>query len=262
MTVTHGYVDQLPLLYDHVPLYKARRDVAFYVELAGESKGPVLEVGCGSGRILIPTARKGIRIDGLDSSAAMLQRCATKLREESDEMRSLVTLHEGSATQFDLGVRYGLITAPFRVLQHLLTIEEQLAFFGSVSRHLGPGGRVALDVFNPNFQALVAADGVEREDTPPTPLPDGRLFRRTGRVKRVRKVDQVSEIELTYYLVNESGEETRYFVHTFDMRWYLRNELVLLVERAGFQIEEIFGDFDSSPLTDDSPEIIVLAVRR
>ena len=262
MALTHGYVDELPLLYDHVPLYRARRDVAFYVELAAESKGPVLEVGCGSGRILLPIARKGIRIDGLDSSAAMLQRCATKLREESDETRSLVALHEGTAAQFDLGKRFGLITAPFRVLQHLISLEEQLAFLASAGRHLAPGGRVVFDVFNPNFQALVAADGVERQDTPATPLPDGRLFRRAGRVKRVRKVDQVSEIELTYYLVNESGEETRYFVHSFDMRWYLRNELVLLVERAGFQVEDIFGDFDHSPLTDDSPEIIVMATRR
>jgi hypothetical protein len=191
----------------------------------------------------------------------MLQRCAAKLREESDETRNLVTLHEGTATQFDLGKRYGLITAPFRVLQHLLSLDDQLGFFASTSRHLAPGSRVVFDVFNPNFEALVTADGVEREDTPPTPLADGRLFRRTGRVKRVRKVDQVSEIELTYYLVNESGEETRYFVHSFDMRWYLRNELVLLVERAGFQIENIFGDFDSSPLADDSPEIIVVAIR-
>ena len=117
------------------------------------------------------------------------------------------------------------------------------------------------DVFNPNFAALVSADGVEREDTPPTPLPDGRVFRRTARVKRVRKIDQISEIEITYYLVNENGEDTRLFVHSFDMRWYLRNEIVLLVERGGFRIEELFGDFDRSPVTDDSPEIIVVATR-
>jgi len=262
MTVTKGYAGELPLLYDHIPLYKARRDVAFYLDLAGESKGPVLEVGCGSGRILLPIARKGIQIDGLDSSPAMLQRCATKLGDETAETRALVTLHEGTATEFNLGKRYGLITAPFRVLQHLLWLDEQLAFFATASRHLAPGARLAFDVFNPNFAALVAADGIEHEDTPPTPLPDGRVFRRTGRVKRVRKVDQVSEIELTYYLVNENAEDTRLFVHAFDMRWYLRNELVLLVERAGFQIENVFGDFDNSPLSDDSPEIIVVAMRK
>ena len=262
MTQPSNYPDELPLFYDQVPLYKARRDVAFYVDLATASKGPVLEVGCGSGRILLPTARKGIRIDGLDSSSAMLERCATKLEEETSETRSLVTLHQGDASDFNLDERYALITAPFRVVQHLISLDEQLGFLESAARHLVSGGRLAFDVFNPNFAALVTADGVEREDTPPTPLPDGRLFRRTARVKRVRKVDQVSEIELTYYSVNENGEDTRVFVHAFDMRWYLRNELVLLVERGGFEIEKIYGDLDRSPLTDDSPDIIVVAVRR
>ena len=262
MTETHGYIDELPLLYDQVPLYKARRDVAFYVDLAMDSKGPVLEVGCGSGRILLPTARKGVRIDGVDSSAAMLQRCASKLAEEANETRSLVNLYQDRASHFQLGKVYRLITAPFRVVQHLLSLDEQLGFLHSASRHLEPGGRLVFDVFNPNLSALVAADGTEREDTPPTPLPDGRLFRRTARVKRVRRVDQISEVELIYYLVSDSGEETRLFTHAFDMRWYLRNELVLLVERGGFEIEEIYGDLDRSPITDDSPDIIVVARRR
>jgi hypothetical protein len=74
-------------------------------------------------------------------------------------------------------------------------------------------------------------------------------------------VDQISEVELTYYLVGAGGEDTPLFVHAFDMRWFLRNELVLLVERGGFEIEEIYGDLDRSPLTDDSPDIIVVARR-
>lgn len=261
MTETHGYIDELPLLYDQVPLYKARRDVAFYVDLATAAKGPVLEVGCGTGRILLPTARKGIRIDGVDSSAAMLQRCASKLAEEANETRSLVTLYQDRASHFQLGKLYRLITAPFRVVQHLISIDEQMGFLESAARHLPSGGRLVFDVFNPNFAALVAADGAEREDTPPTPLPDGRVFRRTARVKRVRLVDQISEIEMTYYVVNENGEDTPLFVHAFEMRWYLRNELVLLVERGGFRIEELFGDLDRSPVTDDSPDIIVVATR-
>lgn len=257
----NGYVDELPLLYDHVPLYEARRDVEFYLEEAKRCGGSVLEVGCGTGRILLPIARAGIRIDGLDSSAAMLERCKAKLGAESRATADLVHLHSGSAGSFDVGKKFQLVTAPFRVAQHLIRIDEQLAFLTSAARHLERGGKLIFDVFNPNFAALVAADGVEREDTPPTRLPDGRVFRRTGRVKRVRRVDQVSEIELTYYIVRDGGEDARLFVHSFDMRWYLRAELIHLVERGGFGVSAIYGDFDRSPLTDDSPEIIIVAER-
>lgn len=257
----NGYVDDLPLLYDHVPLYEARRDVQFYLEEAKKCGGSVLEVGCGTGRILLPIARAGIRIDGLDSSPAMLERCKEKLSVESRATADLVHLHAGSASNFDVAKKFQLVTAPFRVAQHLIRIDEQLAFLTNAARHLDRGGKLIFDVFNPNFAALVAADGVEREDTPPTRLPDGRVFRRTTRVKRVRRVDQVSEIEITYYMVKEGGEDARLFIHSFDMRWYMRAELIHLVERGGFGVSAIYGDFDRSPLTDDSPDIIIVAER-
>jgi SAM-dependent methyltransferase len=249
----------LPATYDSVPLYSDRRDVQFYVEEAHAAGGSVLEVGCGTGRILLPIARSGHSMDGLDSSPQMLDRCRAKLAEEPDAVRHRVTLHQGDARDFDLGRQFDLVIAPFRVVQHLTTIEHQLAFLDSVARHLAPGGRLAFDVFNPNFTALTNADGVEREDTPETKLPDGRSFRRAGRVARVRWVDQVSEIELIYYI--SSGASIERHVMSFDMRWYLRAELVHLIARAGFRVRTLYGDFDRSPLTDKSPEQIVCAER-
>jgi hypothetical protein len=144
-------------------------------------------------------------------------------------------------------------------MQHLTTIEDQLAFLHSAARHLTPGGRLAFDVFNPDFNALVSADGTEREDTPNTRLPDGRSFRRAGRVARVRWIDQVSEIELIYYVTPKSGGRVERHVQSFDMRWFLRAELVHLLARAGFRVRSIYGDFDRSPLSDKSPEQIVCA---
>jgi SAM-dependent methyltransferase len=191
----------------------------------------------------------------------MLERCREKLRDEDKAVRGRVSLHQGDARTFDLGRQFGLVIAPFRVVQHLTTIDDQLGFLHSVARHLAPGGQLVFDVFNPNFAALAAADGTEREDTPDTPLPDGRSFRRTGRVSRVRLVDQVSEIELIYYISTKSGEKTERRVQSFDMRWYLRAELVHLLARGGFSVRSIYGDFDRSPLTDKSPEQIVCAER-
>lgn len=251
----------LPIVYDNVPAYINRRDVAFYVDEAHDESGSVLEVGCGTGRILLPIARAGQTIAGLDASPQMLQRCEAKVREEANAVRGRVSLHEGDARTFDLGRHFDLVIAPFRVVQHLTTIDDQLGFLDSVARHLAPGGRLAFDVFNPNFIALAAADGTEHEDTPETSLPDGRSFRRAGRVSRVRWIDQVSEIELIYYISSDSGKKVQRHVQSFDMRWFLRAELVHLLARAGFGVRSIYGDFDRSPLSDKSPEQIVCAER-
>ena len=251
----------LPVIYDSVPLYVNRRDVQFYVDEARSAGGRVLEVGCGTGRILLPIARSGHTIEGLDSSPQMLARCEAKLRAESDPVRGRVTLQQGDARSFDLGRQFDLVIAPFRVVQHLTTIDAQLGFLSSVAKHLAPGGRFTFDVFNPDFAKLVSADGTERQDTPETPMAGGRWFRRAGRVSRVRWIDQVSEIELVYYVSSEPGGKVERYVQSFDMRWYLRAELVNLLARAGFSVRSVYGDFDRSPLTDKSPEQVVCAER-
>lgn len=248
-------------LYDFVPVYSSRADVAFYVEEARVSGGDVLEIGCGTGRVLIPTARAGIAINGLDESSEMLARCEASLHREPANVRDRVRLHRADARDFNLGKQFDLVTAPFRVMQHQVTIDEQLRVLDAVSAHLRTSGRFVFDVFNPSFRALVSADGGEHEDVPETQLPDGRVFRRTARVKRVRFLDQVSEVELIYYLASAPGEEPRRAVQSFDMRWYLREELVHLLARAGFTVSAMYGDFDRSPLTDESKEIVVVAIR-
>src|SRR6266852_640883 len=108
----------------------------------------------------------------------MLERCRANLAAEPAAVQGRVRLVLNDMRTFDLGATYSLIIAPFRVVQHLTTF----------------------DVFNPRFDMLVGADGVEREDTPEQRLPDGRTFRRAYRVARVRWLDQVSEAELVYYV--------------------------------------------------------------
>ena len=248
--------DDIPdfgLLYDHVPLYLERQDLDFYVAEAKASGGRVLEVGCGTGRILLPTARAGCTITGIDSSRHMLARCRTKLAAEPAAVQSRVTLTQHEMRSFSLDGTFALITAPFRVVQHLITQEDQLQFLAAARRHLAPGGRLVFDVFNPRFDMLVSADGVEREDMPEQPLPDGRRVRRSYRIARVRWVDQVSESELIYYV------DGKRYVQAFEMRWYLAAELRNLLARAGFRAREIYGDFQRGPLVDGCPEMVVVA---
>ena len=256
--------DSIPafgLLYDSVPAYAARGDVRFYVAEAARERGPVLELGCGTGRVLLPMARAGATVVGLDGSRQMLARCREKLEGESGTTRARATLRQGDVRDFDAGATFRLVVAPFRVLQHLVAIEDQLRCLEAVARHLAPGGRFIFDVFNPHFASLTADRSREQEDTPEQVLADGRSLRRTVKIPRVRWTEQVSETELIYYLSERPAAPPTRHVQAFEMRWYVRAELIHLLARSGLRVQAIYGDFDRSPLADGSPEQVVCAER-
>src|SRR5881409_766472 len=124
-----GSDDYAPIadLYDLVPLYNERSDIAFFVEAALAAGGSVLELGCGTGRVLIPTARAGVEIVGVDASPHMLRVCHERLQPEPDAVRSRVTLVQADMRSFEIDRRFTLATIPFRPFQHLLTVDDQLA---------------------------------------------------------------------------------------------------------------------------------------
>jgi SAM-dependent methyltransferase len=262
MNANYDAQAEIAELYDHVPLYKNRRDAAFYVDLCRAAKGEVLELGCGTGRILIRAAQAGCTITGLDQSGFMLERCRSKMRSLASEVHRRVTLVEADMTNFSLGHTFALATVPFRPLQHLVSVEEQLGLLDCVRRHLMPGGKLALDVFHPDLKRLASpATPEEIEDTAEHTLADGRRLRRTFRLTAKRIAGQINDAELIYYLQDQSGSTTR-IVHAFPLRYFFRFELEHLLARAGFEIAEFFGDFDRSPFTDSSPEMIVIAARK
>ncbi|HZN12158.1 MAG TPA: class I SAM-dependent methyltransferase, partial [Blastocatellia bacterium] len=116
-----GYddIDAVGELYDQVPIYTSRSDQEFYLDAARAAAGKILEVGCGTGRVLVPTARLGREVVGLDRSHRMLARCREKVAQEPDDVRRRVRLHEGDMRDFDLGEQFALATIPFRPFQHL-----------------------------------------------------------------------------------------------------------------------------------------------
>ncbi len=248
--------------YDHVPPYKNRQDVAFYVDMARESGGPVLEIGCGTGRVLIPTARAGVDIVGLDSSERMLATCREKLSQESEDVRSRVDLVRGDMRRFDLGKTFRLITTPFRPFQHLITVEDQLSCLSCVRRHLAEGGTFVLDLFNPDLRRLV--DGkylTEQEEEEPFSMPDGRRVVRRYRTVSRDPFNQVSQNELIYYVTHPDGREDR-FVHAFPFRHLFRFEAEHLLARAGFVVENVYADFDRSQYGSKYPGELILVARR
>lgn len=249
-------------LYDHVVPYSQRQDVAFFVEAAQAAGGPVLEVGCGTGRVLIPTARAGVDIIGLDASPQMLAVCRDKLRQEPAEVHARVRLVEADMRHFALGHTFHLVTLPFRPFQHVLTVEEQLACLTCLHRHLVPGGRLILDIFNPSLDALTRDDlGQEYGEEPAFTTPDGRrVIRRAKTVARDRW-HQINQVELIYDITSPDGHTER-LVHAFSMRYLFRFEAEHLLARCGFEIEHVYADYDRSPYGSQYPGELIFVAKK
>ncbi len=252
--------DSVAEYYDAAYEVTDRRDVQFFVDAAEHSAGPTLELGCGTGRVLIPTAAAGHAITGLDLSPQMLALCRDKLSRQPDEVQARVRLVEGDMTNFDTGQTYSLVTIPFRPFQHLVTVAEQRAALECINRHLVPGGRLILDLFNPDPLRLVPNPDYagEFEDLPVTELADGRRLRRTVRVAAYHREQQYNEVELIYYVTHRDGRQER-LVQAFPMRYFFRYEVEHLLELCGFSAVDIFGGYDRSTFSSDSSEMIFVA---
>jgi SAM-dependent methyltransferase len=264
MTDASGYED-FPFtaeFYDRIVPYKERADVAFFVQAAQESGGPVLEVGCGTGRILIPTARAGIQITGLDLAESMLAVCREQLQAEGEDVRARVQLVQADMRNFDLAQTFRLVTLPFRPFQHLTTVEDQLACLGCIHRHLAPQGRLVLDLFNPSLNYLTSDTlGLEMSEEPEFSMPDGRRVTRCSKVVARDYFNQVNQVELIYYITHPDGRTER-LVHPFPMRYLFRFEAEHLLARSGFAVEQVYAGYDRSPYGSKYPGELIFVAKK
>jgi SAM-dependent methyltransferase len=248
--------------YDGFGLYAGRRDVAFFVDEARRSGGPVLELGCGTGRVAIPTARAGVEICGLDASAEMLARFREKLAAEPADVQRRVSLVQGDMRAFDLGRRFRLVTLPFRPFQHLVSVQDQLACLARVRAHLTEDGRLILDLFNPWLRYLTDDSRLEeRPEGEPFALPDGRRVVRLAKIAKRDLLHQVQDVELIYEVTHADGRRER-IVERFPMRYLFRYEAEHLLVRAGFEVEALYSDYERSPFGAHDPGELIFVARR
>lgn len=245
--------------YDHLPMVAGRRDLDLYLEFTHRLGDPILELGCGTGRILLPLAEAGYRITGLDFSQGMLSKCREKLERMSRETQQRVTLIQGNMTRFDLREIFPLIIIPFRPFQHLLSVGAQLDCLHCVRRHLAPGGKLILDVFQPDPRRM--HDPAFTQESAPYPeihLPDGRRVALRERIAAFHRAEQTNDVEMIFQVTHPDGRVER-LVHAFTVRYFFRFEVEHVLARCGFRVAELFGDFDRSLLRDNSPEMIFVA---
>jgi SAM-dependent methyltransferase len=244
-------------IYDYwAAVRSADRDLDFYIGLAKESKGPVLELGCGTGRVLFPLAREGVEVAGLDISTHMLTVARRKLDKECTHVQRRVSLVQGDMASFSLEGKFGLIIAPSRAFQVLLERDAQKNCLECCARHLLPGGRLALNVFHPRLSRLAAAEGVEEPQWDFTG-PYGLQIRQTGHTAYDLANQRLSS-RVRYESTSRIGQ-VAVREYPLELRYFFRYEMEWLLEAGGFEVEAVYGEFDRSPLSADSPEMIFVA---
>lgn len=235
-------------LYDRPDLYDlmASPDPTlerFYVEIARERGGRVLDLACGSGRLTIPLARAGLDVLGGDLSSAMLERARYHAGRHAVEP-GFVHL---DMRDFDLGGRtFDTVIVAMNSVLHLHSLDDFKGFFESVGRHLSPTGRLVFDAFLPNI-AMLNVDP-DRRELIGTVVHDGLGAITVEETARYDPLTQVRHVE--WYWSSETEKD--FWQVPLRMRSIFPQEMPLLIASGGLRLIERFGDFDRSPMTGGS----------
>lgn len=219
-------------------------DLNFYRGVAKAARGPVLEAGCGSGRILLPLLREGVDICGFDPSGAMLN--VLQERARTDGLKANVW--EGDFRSIE--GKYAAVICPFNTVMHLLSVEDQIDAFRRSYDALEAGGAFAFDIVNPH--TLDIYDDRRQFESSFTDVETGKSFE----IWRTFEHDAISQRAKYHREFVSNGNALKSVI---EFRWIYPSEIVLLLQSAGYPSYEVFGDFDRSALLPDSTSQIWIA---
>lgn len=225
-------------------------DLHYWLEVGRGAGGPVLELACGSGRLLRPIRRAGVDIDGLDASPAMIARLKDRAAADGLEVRAKVA----DMRDFEMGRRYARIFCGFNGFAHCETVEDQLSVLRCARRHLAPGGALVIHMSYPGPGYWSEPEGkavLEHEASRPG---GGKFQLWDNRRKDVVAQRQDSEVEI--WELDAAGRPVATHAFTTHQRWVYRFELELLLRAAGFERLEFLGGFDGSPLRTPEDQMI------
>ncbi len=225
---------------------------------AARSTAPLLDLGCGTGRVLVPLARAGEQITGVDDSAALLAVTRDKLDAAGAATGKRVDLVQADLRTLALPRRdYALAFCLSNTLMHLPTQAAQLDALRRAHAHLRDDGLLLLDLFNPDVARLVAAHGlVELADS--WRDENGSATVHKWVVRSVEWAVQQQETLFIYEEIFDDGRARR-TSFPFTLRFLWPAEIMLLLHVAGFAVEALWGDFEGTPHDDNSEQIVLLA---
>jgi SAM-dependent methyltransferase len=226
---------------------KSQNDVQFFLEEARLAGGPLLELGCGTGRLLIPLLSIGVHVSGLDASAVMLEVAKRKRESLPAGLAGRLHLHQGDMAQCELGEQFALVLVAFRSFQLLLTPEAQRSCLVCIRRHLAPKGKAIINLFDPRYDLIIV--GTQKSVSPPKdlihPVSGNHVLVETLQ----RENDPLTQTFKEWWRFTETdsrGGVVRQEEEQLQMRWTFRYEMRHLVESCGFVVETEYSDFKRS----------------
>ena len=225
-------------------------DLDFYLEEAKNAGSPVLELGCGTGRILIPIAQAGIDIVGLDRSAKMLSIAKEKITHLPEKIQNHIQLIQADMRDFSLDRGFNLILIPFRAFLHLLTGEDQRLALERIHKNLVEGGFLALNIFDPSISIIAAhmgSLGQARKKITAFKHPESGNTIIQWDSRRYDLENQIIDEYFIFEEVNEDGVVQSTTYSPLKLRFIYRYEMQYLLELSGFKIEALYGDFKRGP---------------
>lgn len=253
--------DQIARFYDltHASL---TADLPLILQLASQADGPVLELGCGSGRLLLPLARAGYSVTGLDLSAGMLDRARARVAQEPTAVQARVTLHQADMTSFALpdASPFGLIIIPYNTLLHLDTAQA-VAALRQAWHYLGGNGRLFIDLANPVDIANTPEDALLSLENVLTDPETGELIVHLAS-NRLDTAGQTLHITWIYDVSAPNGGPVHRTVAQSAYHYRYPHQLELLLQEAGYQLLHLWGDYDQSPYDEPSDRLLILAGKK
>jgi SAM-dependent methyltransferase len=227
-----------------------RRDIEFWRRLADEAAGPVLELGCGTGRVLVPLARAGVSVVGVDRSAPMLDRARRRIRRARGIRAALV---RADIRQLPFAERFSLVIAPYGILQSLTRDRDLERALEAVARVTRPGGRLGLDL----VPDLTRWKEYRRRVTLRGTIGDAEI----ALVESVRQ-DRRRGLTLFDEEYIERRRRTRR-VHRFSLtfRTVSVKQMTRRIERVGFRVDAVYGDYSGRPWDARAETWLILATR-
>jgi ubiquinone/menaquinone biosynthesis C-methylase UbiE len=218
-----------------------RRDVKFWREMAARATGPVLELGCGTGRVTIPIARTGARIIGIDRSSAMLRRARTRSRRVRTALRPMWLRGDIRSLPFGSSARFDLVMAPYGILQSLVRESDLKSTLASVAQVLKRGGIFGVDLVPDlpvwkEYRDKVRFRGVRRGGKSHITLMESV---RQDRAKKLTVFDQE--------FIEQRGRQRASRRFSLVFRTLTVPQMSARLERAGFRVTAVLGDYDGEP---------------
>jgi ubiquinone/menaquinone biosynthesis C-methylase UbiE len=232
-------------------------DLLMIHEFAARTGSPILELACGTGRVLLSLAREGHDLTGVDVSPAMLELARQKISAEG--LASRVRLVEQDMRNLELDGRFNLVLVALSSFSHVLTMDDQITALRRIYEHLNPGGLLLLDLFNPDLERLLDFRGQLVLDKVMTDPDSGRRLLKF----RTETVDLAQQLIDVTYIVDEVDDQghVQRVLFPFSMRYLFRYEVELLLRHTGFQLESLYGSYDLDEFDGTSDRLLAVARR-